>query len=97
MINFKKGRIYMKKFLHFLFESLAVFGLVAGIYYLYQKYIADAPEFDTDDEGEFDDFDFDDEDFTETVSDSREYVTLNSSESKILSNELEDDFDEISD
>lgn len=74
----------MKKIFNFLFELLAVCGFVAGLYYLYKKYIQkDAPASE-EEEDSFDDFEFDDEDFTETVSDSREYVTLNSSESKTM-------------
>lgn len=90
----------MKKIFNFLFQLLAVCGFVAGLYYLYKKYILkDAPVSD-EEEDSFDDFEFDDEDFTETVSDSREYVTLNSSESKTMQkaeNSSEDELDKSDD
>lgn len=89
----------MKKFLNFLFHTLAILGFIAGGYYLYQKYVSKDVNSEDIEEDEFDDFAFDDEDFTETASDTREYVTLNSSESKAAQNEemQEEDFDEISD
>lgn len=89
----------MKKFIKFLFHTLAIFGFIAGGYYLYQKYVLKNVDSEDMEEEEFDDFSFDDEDFTETASDTREYVTLNSSESKAAQNEEipEEDFDEISD
>ncbi len=90
----------MKKIFNFLFELLAVCGFVAGLYYLYKKYILKDTPASEEEEDSFDDFEFDDEDFTETVSDNREYVTLNSSESKTMQKaqasseeELEEDND----
>lgn len=78
----------MKKFLQFILRLLAAFGFVAGLYYLYKKYFAtEIPEDDFDFDEEADDFDFDEEDFTETVSDAREYVTLNASERKSTDDE----------
>ena len=81
----------MKKFLQFLLRVVAAFGFVAGLYYLYKKYVATEIMDGDIEEDYFDDFDFDDEDFTETVSDTREYVTLNASESKNLQNENSDE------
>lgn len=90
----------MKKIFNFLFQLLAVCGFVAGLYYLYKKcFLKDTPVSD-EEEDSFDDFEFDDEDFTETVSDSREYVTLNSSESKTMQkaeSSPEDDLEESND
>lgn len=74
----------MKKIFNFFVQLLAVCGFVAGLYYLYKKYIFKDTTTSDEEEDSFDDFEFDDEDFTETVSDSREYVTLNSSESKAM-------------
>lgn len=90
----------MKKFFNFLFHTLAIMGLIAGGYYLYQKYVLKDADSEDIEKEDFEDFTFDDEDFTETASDTREYVTLNSSESKAVQNEEEisdEDFDEISD
>lgn len=92
----------MKKICSFFCKLLAVTGFIAGLYWLYQKFIVNYDEFDdSDEDSDFDDFDFDDEDFTETASDTREYVTLNSSESKTVSesDDSEDfnDSNEISD
>lgn len=86
---------HMKKVIQFLVQMLAIFGFVAGMYYLIQKYILKNSSSQEEDEDDFDDFEFDDEDFTETASDTREYVTLNSSESKTVP--TDDAFDEISD
>ena len=86
---------HMKKIFQFLFQVLAICGFIAGIYYLFQKYILNNSSSQEEDEDCFDDFEFDDEDFTETASDTREYVTLNSSESKTVP--TDDSFDEISD
>ena len=79
----------MKKLCNFFFQLLAICGFVAGIYYLYKKYFQNTANTTEGNEEELD-FDFNDEDFTETVSDSREYVTLNSSESKSIQNSQED-------
>lgn len=90
----------MKKFFNFLFHLLAAFGLLMGIFYLYQRYMPKVENDEEEFDDEFEDFDFDDKDFTESSSDNREYVTLNSSESKTLSEDDMDsdvDFDEISD
>lgn len=92
----------MKKICSFFCKLLAVTGFIAGLYWLYQKFMVNCDEFDdSDEDSDFDDFDFDDEDFTETASDTREYVTLNSSESKTVSesDDSEDfnDSNEISD
>lgn len=86
----------MKKCCNFIFHLLALLGITAGVFYLYQKYISKDTYSESMEEDDFDDFDFDDEDFTETGSDAREYVTLNASESKNIQDE-EDDFDEICD
>lgn len=89
----------MKKFIRFLFHTLAIFGLFAGGYYLYQKYVLKDNLLEEQAEEDFDDFDFDDEDFTENASDTREYVTLNASESKNIQKDIveEDKFDEVTD
>lgn len=90
----------MKKIFNFLFQLLAVCGFVTGLYYLYKKYILKDSPVSDEEEDSFDDFEFDDEDFTETVSDSREYVTLNSSESKTMQkaeNSSEDGLNESDD
>lgn len=84
----------MKKICSFFCKLLAFTGFIAGLYWLYQKFMVQNQE-DFDEESGFDDFDFDDEDFTETASDTREYVTLNASESKTVPEN--DDFEEISD
>lgn len=73
----------MKKLLKFLFQLLAICGLGAGIFYLYKQYMQ-KDVIKNEDEDFYDDFQLDDEDFTETVSDSREYVTLNSIDSKMM-------------
>lgn len=90
----------MKKIVNFLLQLLAVCGFLAGIYYLLKKYVLKDNSSEDEDDLDFDDSDFDDEDFTETVSDNREYVTLNASESKAAQSEStasEDDFEEIYD
>lgn len=90
----KKGYEVMKKILAILFEALAIFGLLAGGYYLYQKYAQKNDNTEDLFEDDLDSFDFDDEDFTEIGSDTREYVTLNGTKGKQTS---DDDFDEITD
>ena len=80
----------MKKLMSFIFKLAAVAGFFAGLYYLYENFFKKENSDENMDESDFDDFDFDDEDFTETVSDEREYVTLNASESRTLQ---EDDAD----
>ncbi|MDE7425491.1 MAG: hypothetical protein K2N51_17670 [Lachnospiraceae bacterium] len=91
----------MKKICSFFCKLLAISGFVAGLYWLYQKFIANNEFDDFEDDSDYDDFDFDDEDFTETASDTREYVTLNASESKTVSEDEDsedyDDSSEISD
>lgn len=93
----------MKKICSFFCKLLAITGFIAGLYWLYQKFMGNCEFEDEEDESDFDDFDFDDEDFTETASDTREYVTLNASESKTVSEGEDedskdlDDFVEISD
>ncbi|MCI8410428.1 MAG: hypothetical protein HFJ09_14350 [Lachnospiraceae bacterium] len=93
----------MKKICSFICKLIAVTGFIAGLYWLYQKFVANCDFNDEEDESDFDDFDFDEEDFTETASDTREYVTLNASESKNVSEDDDknskdlDDFVEISD
>lgn len=90
----------MKKICTFFCKLLAVSGFLAALYWLYQKFMVNHDLDDFDENSDFDDFDFDDEDFTEIASDTREYVTLNASESKTLSENEEnndsDDSDEIS-
>lgn len=88
----------MKKFCNFIFHLLALLGITAGVFYLYQKYFLKEVSSENMEDDDFEDFDFDDEDFTETGSDAREYVTLNASESKNVQDEDDDDdFDEIYD
>lgn len=92
----------MKKICTFFCKLLAITGFIAGLYWLYQKFVADHECNDLENDSDFDDFDFDEEDFTETASDTREYVTLNASESKNISEDedidnLDDDFNEVSD
>lgn len=85
----------MKKICSFFCKLLAFTGFIAGLYWLYQKFMVQNEFDDLEDESGFDDFDFDDDDFTENASDTREYVTLNASESKTVPEN--DDFEEISD
>ena len=80
----------MKKLMSFIVKLAAVVGFIAGLYYLYENYFKKDNDDEEMDESDFDDFDFDDEDFTETVSDEREYVTLNYSESKTLQEDDDD-------
>jgi hypothetical protein len=73
----------MKKLFKLLLQLLALVGFIAGMIYVYKQYITKDKTDDTD-EDFYDDFEFDDEDFTENSSDSREYVTLNSINSKTM-------------
>lgn len=87
----------MKKICSFLCKLLAFAGFIAGLYWLFQKFMVNSKFEAEDDDSDYDDFDFDEEDFTETASDTREYVTLNSSESKTVSeNEDSEDYDDSS-
>ena len=96
----RKDMDNMKKITNFLLHFLAVCGFLVGIYYLLKKYVLKDNSSEEEEDIDFDDFDFDDEDFTETVSDNREYVTLNANDNKSSQDDATastDDFDEIYD
>lgn len=81
----------MKKTCNFFCKLLALASVIGGLFLVYKKFVACDVDNEFDDEFD-DDFDFDDDDFTEASSDTREYVTLNASESK--ENVDNDDFSE---
>lgn len=69
----------MKKFFKFIFGTLSLATLAAGVYYLYKNIInKDSSDEFEDFEDEFEDFDSDEEDSTEPIKkDGREYVSIN--------------------
>lgn len=69
----------MKKFLKFIFGTLSLATLAAGVYYLYKNLInKDSSEEFEDFEDEFEDFDAEEEKPTEPIKkDGREYVSIN--------------------
>lgn len=72
----------MKKILQIILSIVAVIALIGGGYYIFKNYICKDTEDDFDEfEDEFDDFDTEEDDSFEDEKDSREYVTLNPSDS----------------
>lgn len=73
----------MKKFLQSILSVTAVIALIGGGYYIFKNYICKDIEDDFDDfEDDFDDFETEDNTSSEDVKDTREYVTLNPSDTE---------------
>lgn len=69
----------MKKFFKFIFGTLSLATLAAGVYYLYKNIInKDSSEEFDEFEDEFEDYDTEEEKSTEPIKkDGREYVSIN--------------------